>query len=116
MFFAAKDDAERWFKARDEKAKAKREAIIAIGRSEGLREGKEAGRREGREKALREGRAEGINDGIRQGLTEGVREGFREGLREGRREERERNIKLMKRHGVQLPPEMLYDLLGDDDS
>ena len=52
MFFAARETVDEWFRARDAKAQAERDEIIAIGRAEGLREGRKEGRQEAHAQGL----------------------------------------------------------------
>ena len=92
MFFAAKETVERWAAAKDAKAEAR-----------GREEGREAGRKEGREEGWKEGR------------EEGRKQGREEGRKQGREEARKQVIALLEEHNVQLPPELLRRLNGDED-
>lgn len=66
-------------------------------------------------KAEARGREEGREAGRKEGREEGRKQGREEGRKQGREEARKQVIALLEEHNVQLPPELLRRLNGDED-
>ena len=66
-----------------------------------------AARAAGMAQGLEEGMAQGREEGMAQGREEGREEGMAQGREEGREEERDRIVREMSEHGIEVPPEIL---------
>ena len=66
-----------------------------------------AQRKKDKEKIEAAARAAGMAQGLEEGMAQGREEGMAQGREEGREEERDRIVREMSEHGIEVPPEIL---------